>query len=1004
MLPDSLNDAHIAEAGCDDSFGIRPSLLLGDPQQMNPPSSSSHVAFTLTNSLVQFLSPLQLQGFASRLIETCGLRHMDELAARVTCEDDVDELLGSHASLQQRRELWKGICKWKRTANKRGREWTKKSDKKKAVVDGNSRDADVMSEKMHRSTTRYFIDLENCTPSQFIRQFAFDGYKETETCLATQQPAEMCISNAVGTATEGADNCSAPRIAISSRAAPSRSLSRTSSVSTLEDAHLLPEKRYRREKLPVSTLSMGPGTGTAGGDKFLQEWGPHGDDAEPERESVHSAVLSEAESDVQIRELIEECCAEQEAMREAMCGALSSAVATYNEGLRALQEKLRTVLAGKSKKRRSSPFGSDVSELLEKAARLVSEPPLRVEMHPAESQGGGVVSFHTHVKKCSLEGAEHVNRRRHCPRDDGCGGGGENPEFCAVSTSVEPNNDKMRPSSLVNTTIVSSPSGNMIEDAMPSLSDFTSPSRGSYRHTETLAREEYIRQHGTAWQDLPDGMSRPSDNGKSHALPAVLQPEEEIRGSVPANGRDEGVADVTTECEEGSGTEEVLMACPSAVAFARSACGNVNAGLSSQDLVEPCGVFSLDDFGLQAVPKEVNYSALRDAEKPVVRGEVLHGAGNLNSVAVESQVIDVDALSSLESSTKERERLSRTHQNNEYAISVDDGSEEMSTHSSPMALTGGLSEGEHVWMCSQLPRERQGAVSRSSSLTTSQDSGNDYLDSLSISVSNRARGLNWTTTSSMAADMQNLLANPHQNEEKKVQLQNDASNVDEEHTVLITATRAPSPHCLLAPQGLPPLPSRSLMNTTPLNAQEPMDETIEELTSERVMKMSYDMLRQWCLRLGLRIVCDEAHSKIAEEQESCNVTDMDVPGKEDSRDIAFTQGENSNGWWLMDTSVDINEDDQKTLDGSRSSHSPQRYPMNEGNGTRAPPTFAPGVDTDELEWRDLQRAALIEQMQEALRLFITRRKFMLEVVPFFFTVCRGFLVEIPTSQCELRSW
>ncbi|PWV01392.1 hypothetical protein C4B63_4g461 [Trypanosoma cruzi] len=983
MLPNFLNDAHIAEAGSDDSFGIRPPLLLGDPQQMNLPSSSSHVAFTLSNSLVQFLSPLQLQGFASRLIETFGLRHMDELAARVTCEDDVDALLGPHASLQQRRELWKGVCKWKRTANKRGREWTKKSDKKKAVVDGNSRDTDVMSEKMHRSTTRYFIDLEKCTPSQFIRQFAFDGYKESETCLAKQQPAEICISNAVGTATEGADNCSAPGTVISSPGAPSRSLSRTSSVSTLEYTHLLPEKRYRREKLPVSTLSMGPGTGTAGGDEFLREWRLYGDDAEPKRDSVHSSVPSEAEGVVQIGELIEECCAEHEAMRVAMCGAMSSAVVTYNEGLRALQEKLRRVLAVKSKKRRSGPVGSDVSAPLERAARIVSEPPLRVEMHPAESQWGEIVSFHTHVKKRSLESIEHVNKRHHSSRDDG-GGGGESVEFCAVSTSVEPNTDNMRPSSPVNAIIVSSPSGNMIEDAMPSLSDFTSPSRGSYRHTEALAREEYTRQHGIALQNPPDGMPRLTNYDKSQAFPAVLQLEEEIKGSFPANGWDEGVADGTTECGEGTGAEEVLIACPSAVAFTRSACGNVNAGVTSQDLVEPCGAFSLDDFGLQAVSKEVNHSALGDAEKPVFVGEVLHGASNLNSVAVESQVIDVDAISSLESFTKEGERSSRRHQNNDYAISVDDGSEEMSTHSSPMALKGGFSAGEHVWMCSQLPRERQRAVSRSSSLSTSQESGNDYMDSLSISVSNRARGMNWTTTSSMAADMQNLLAKSHQNEEKKVQLQNDASNVDEEHTVMITATRAPSPHCLLAPQGLPPLPSRNLMNKTPLNAQEPMDETIEELTSERVMKMSYDVLRQWCLRLGLRIVCDEAHIKDAEEQEFCNVTDMDVTGKEDNRDIVLTQGENSSGWWLMDSSVDINEDDQKTLDGSCSSHSPQRHPINEGNGTRTPPTFALGVDSDELEWRDLQRAAVTEQMQEALRLFITRRKFMLKVVPFFF--------------------
>ncbi|RNF25349.1 uncharacterized protein Tco025E_02232 [Trypanosoma conorhini] len=981
MLPASLDDAHRDECADDKSLTRPPPALLEEAQRLHLELSSSRVAFTLSNSLVQFLSPLQLQGFASRLIESCGVHHMDELAARVTCEDDVEELLGSHASLQQRRELWKGVCKWKRTAGKRAREPTKKSDKKKALTGGNSRDAEVVPGRVQGSTTGRLLDLDKCTPSQFMRQFAFCGHQDAEIDAVTRPSTEVCGKSAVESVTGEADGGSATAALMASLEASPCSFSWASSVSPLGGTPFRAEKRYRREELPISALSVGPGMTVAGENEFEEGGGGCEDDAR-QQNLLPSAVPLETEGEaVDVRQPIEECSAEYEVMRKAMCVALSNAVATYNARLGALQERLRTVLAAAAGKRRRDPCDSGVFVALEKAVRLEREPPLRLEMHPAGPQQAGSVSFPSHVPQQCPERAQSA--KNECDGLSASGGG--NPELCEVAARLEPSGIQLHPTLMLNATVVSSPSGNVGEDALPSLSDMTSPSRGSYRRTEGLTLEEPARRCTATLHVPPRAMSGLATNDTSQGVPAAFSLDEESTVPLTANlGQHVSIADVAAVCNESSGSEEELLPRPSAVRASPPLLGGATADVTRREPLETRGTILLDDFGLQAIPNEVTHSSLSRAAPPASAGELSMGDGNLPSTAAETQVIDVDALSSLESGTNEG-CLPHRRQEDIDAIPVDDCSDQLSAHSSPMALQGCSSQEEHIWMCSQLPRERQRAVSRSASLSPPQASGNAFMDSLSMSVGNCARGLDWTTQTSIAADARDLPPKPRPDGDRAGSMNSDEHQLGGKATVSVTSERAFSPPRSLAPAGLPPMPSRSLMNTTLPDAPESLNDTVEELTTEGVMSMSYEMLRQWCLRLGLRLLCDETYATDAGEKESCDATRMEISEQEDSRGFTFTQGENSNGWWLDDGGADINEGELDALDGDRLSRSPQRqHPSWEGSGTTTPLPLTPGIDTGEAEWRDLQRAALIEQMREALRLFITRRQFMFEVAPFFF--------------------
>lgn len=70
--------------------------------------------FTIKQPVIFFLSSLQMQGYARRVVEECGVTTMFQLVDKVSCEKSAAELLGGYASMQHRRQLVKGVRRWAR--------------------------------------------------------------------------------------------------------------------------------------------------------------------------------------------------------------------------------------------------------------------------------------------------------------------------------------------------------------------------------------------------------------------------------------------------------------------------------------------------------------------------------------------------------------------------------------------------------------------------------------------------------------------------------------------------------------------------------------------------------------------------------------------------------------------------------------------------------------------------------------------------------------------------
>ncbi|GET87938.1 hypothetical protein, conserved [Leishmania tarentolae] len=79
-----------------------------------PPLSLSH-------PVVQFLSRVQLQGYADRLLCDLGIQSIAELLKRSANSKDVAALLGPSASLQQQNEFLRGLRRWQREEARRAK-------------------------------------------------------------------------------------------------------------------------------------------------------------------------------------------------------------------------------------------------------------------------------------------------------------------------------------------------------------------------------------------------------------------------------------------------------------------------------------------------------------------------------------------------------------------------------------------------------------------------------------------------------------------------------------------------------------------------------------------------------------------------------------------------------------------------------------------------------------------------------------------------------------------
>ncbi|KAH8611126.1 hypothetical protein ERJ75_000955300 [Trypanosoma vivax] len=216
---------------------------------------------SVSNPLVQFLSPLQLQGYASRLIGLYSLRTVEDLVSCVTCETDVERLLGDQSSGQQQRDLWRAVCRWRRASGRRRRSTEKslRCQKTPALDDATSSGAVCAGEREFMDVTD---NLVHCSPSQLMRQLAFR--RSERKCSAESShlklddgPAACSISP--HPVTKGTDILSdyvpneVPYVALSSR----DTASLTSSLSVASSPNRWSSKRYCRERLPFHLCAWG---------------------------------------------------------------------------------------------------------------------------------------------------------------------------------------------------------------------------------------------------------------------------------------------------------------------------------------------------------------------------------------------------------------------------------------------------------------------------------------------------------------------------------------------------------------------------------------------------------------------------------------------------------------------------------------------------------------------------------------------------------------------------
>ncbi|KAG5481182.1 hypothetical protein CUR178_06414 [Leishmania enriettii] len=104
---------------------VSPAPLDSRPGTLSPAPGQGQRAvspgprLSLSHPVVQFLSGVQLQGYAAHLIDDLGIRSMHDLAQRGAIPRGVTALLGPFASLQQKNELLRGLRRWKRDEARR---------------------------------------------------------------------------------------------------------------------------------------------------------------------------------------------------------------------------------------------------------------------------------------------------------------------------------------------------------------------------------------------------------------------------------------------------------------------------------------------------------------------------------------------------------------------------------------------------------------------------------------------------------------------------------------------------------------------------------------------------------------------------------------------------------------------------------------------------------------------------------------------------------------------
>ncbi|KAG8348842.1 hypothetical protein TRVL_00311 [Trypanosoma vivax] len=971
---------------------------------------------SVSNPLVQFLSPLQLQGYASRLIGLYSLRTVEDLVSCVTCETDVERLLGDQSSGQQQRDLWRAVCRWRRASGRRRRSTEKslRCQKTPALDDATSSGAVCAGEREFMDVTD---NLVHCSPSQLMRQLAFR--RSERKCSAESShlklddgPAACSISpHAV---TKGTDILSdyvpneVPYVALSSR----DTASLTSSLSVASSPNRWSSKRYCRERLPLSSLCLGLGVIAGPHDVLDKHWDmPENEAFEPRqcdtRSASNCAPLPEQTfaGSSRAREDIVQCSVEFEALRESCRLSVESAILAYNEGVRALQQRLRSLL-DKACKDQKVLLNSATAPLMETAY-------LRAELHLVscnlcEDSGftlqhgdnmslvkfvppssGGCISkgVADHFHSSHLRGAGTIagNDASSTHRFVGSTG--------AYLAEVQNLSELAAP---VLSTRGSSPTCQMsvsplIEDTQPSCA--------------TKQSHDAKRKRSAEVADLRDGVKIPVND-----VASSVSGENGMAACSPiaALGTGSGFSSVVKACRRG-GAEELPPGKIGDTSVGRESGLNnvipamqvtqVSSGSSSDNHGVP-GIFSLESRGACCV---LSCSSVDNGQSDVVHNM---------QMPTDVQVIDVDDMSSSRGTGRGSQFLfpggvvlsgnddknceeEEAHVEESWAVQ-----DEVSPHSSQGRSCIGT--------CTQLSEgEGHDAVDPYSSTNRGEWLG-AFSDDPVLSLDKVGVAPQRTASASLSANVKpftSLVALDAL--EDRCENQGELSG-DEDYMNDITVTSKRASFFDLSPPLVSPLPlpPKDATNSLSQVGTFQVGELPEHLNTEQILSMDYDALLASCTALGLQVptvdVCSTKDSDFFFRGNCCEGQSQAIEATlvESTGGVETTvlHEENSNLWLFEDNSNGTFEPCSELggphVKGGHRYHyeGEDKLPyscspfLNGGSdcGT-ASRAVSPGlVDTAGNEWYQLRRAAQEDRMREALRQFVTRRTFIHEVVPSFF--------------------
>ncbi|SCU66564.1 uncharacterized protein TEOVI_000575500 [Trypanosoma equiperdum] len=963
------------------------------------------MSITLLDEIVQFLSPLQLQGYISRIIDVCGTQRVEELILCVRCEKDVENLLGERSSLQQRQNMWKGLCKYKKLAAKRlQQEMRKNVPPKRTRVGVLNPTAGLTGDAT--TTTSSGIGAPPLRPKPlfdasigFINRLAFAGYQDSGADLE-KQDLPLNVDSFQKTSLElgnGVQDVVAP-LQLSLQTLSSLGSSHISLSSPTSSG----EKRYRHERVPLVSLCTAGKAGDDpehGGAVYCGEMWSCSSEEDEGVGAAPTTTSSPERPDSHVKETMELCKAQLDQLRRTLNAAVEEAVSVYNNGLQILQACLKDavgdVLPG------ISSIATD--EIRVEVLAFTQTPRLRVELHPQEQLCA--LAPDDAMKATSSETAmkEAPNSPCHnqsCTGPPSVGERGALEEIIADDAPISLPVRAREPS--CSSTVVPSNAVGSFHPQVPNACGESNATRKSPQNERNHMFQEISCNEPGAVLENNATVECGEDSCRS------------VRVSTPTVVAVPSIRNTEATPTSGPGgvrcREAILISSASRTSGSSTALNHVgHVGVSTTpdgngdcnvvegaETSEPFDTSPLGEFGLHAIPRPADVRTVL-FDSPQWHIVTRQGNEDYSQIIAGSQVIYVDDASSSvtaavgpKDTTKQFGNVVDAHWNmNKCGV----GSPEATTMGGTSLRQRSLSIVEDTMPIQELHDVEQETVCQR------QNGLDSYLplseSSNTTGVVERSLEPYESTTAFELSVMENAGPSSHsQGISGRGSDTNAVEFLDGEHcgnamaptrflTDILTPTTSPRP-----PGTWSAVETPEKDNSTQINM-------VEGLMGEDINALDYDTLKDLCGKLGLKVPgdytfgdCDDESQFIGSAFSHQNDEICDSTGLSGDNGNSCPAHDAVNGAFAVCGGDAGNEETLQQPPHGQKGYTPQLSGLltrdeseNCGKRSAATPPFS--MDAEDSEWYDAQRTAKEGQMREVLRLFITRHFFMQDVAAFF---------------------